>query len=152
MKEEKGKSTSFSGSQSHRHWHRNLSRRPCETEDLRGITFDVISHDRKLFGRYYFRWNFTWPDRIKLLCRDFSECRQSGGGWGWGLGKNRYLQEHLISDLLSRPGKEVIGWNHKSVNRIQRVNRIRAKSTKGTALPPQHLKHIYYMVFSGYSL
>ena len=60
-----------------------------------------------------------------------------GGGRGGVGDKNRYLQEHLISDLLSGAGKEVIGWNHKSINRIQRVNRIRLISTENTSLAPQ---------------
>ena len=79
-----------------------------------------------------------------------SVARSAERGWMGGASKNRYLREHLISELLSGPGKEVIGWNHKSINRIQRVNRIRAKSTKGTTLAPQHLKH--FMVLSSYSL
>ena len=78
--------------------------------------------------------------------------QQSGGGWGVLDGdKNRYLQEHLISDLLSGAGKEVIGWNHKSINRIQSVNRIRI-STEGTSLAPQRYTYGASIISSSHNI
>ena len=78
--------------------------------------------------------------------------QQSGGEWGVDGDKNRYLQEHLISDLLSGAGKEVIGWNHKSINRIQRVNRIRLISTEGTSSAPQRYTYEANIIWSSHNL
>lgn len=141
-----GKSTSFSCSQSRRHWRRNLSRRRCETGDLGGITFPVISHDRieNYLGRFYFHQNFTWPEQIKLLNRDFQSVARSAEGGDWGR-KNRYLQENSISEPLSGPGKEVIGCYHKSINRIRTVGQQdQSQKYKGYDFgPPLNGIHIY---------
>ena len=78
------------------------------------------------------------PDRIKLLWGDFSRCLRFSLSGELGLeeeeGSGRPKNKIFAGTLnpLSGAGKEVIGSNHKSINRIPRVSKIRAESTKNT--------------------